>query len=127
MIGLSWGRTLAESRMTETVIIRRRSGTTEDSETLTETPVFETLYEGPARVKFSQNQPDEKSQASQLPVVSQPEVHLPVSASIVPSGAEITVTASSVDSLIVGRVFTVVGLPVGGQVTARRYMVQEVA
>lgn len=120
---LRLGRSVAEGRMTETVIVTRGGEKSWDETAGKWVESRWTVYSGRARVKQSSHAGKKSDSGSQLTVVSQPEVHLPVTVDAEP-GDLIEVTASTVSELLVGRVFTVMSPFDGGQVTAGRYRVE---
>ena len=121
---LPYFRAQAESRMSETVQVT----TTEKQDTGGFDPeqVPTTHYSGRARVKFASQVVSDREVAGQFPVVQSVELHLP-SGTVVPRGSVAEVTASTADSSLVGRRFTVTGLPQAGQTTAARYPVEVVS
>lgn len=124
---LTYGRAMAESRMTETLQFFT-SATEFDDATLndatTETNVGATTV---GRVKFGQSQGHDVEAGNQYPVVQRLEVHVPTGSRDVPVGTLVRVTASTADSLLVGNVYRVSERPAAGQTTAWRYAVEEVS
>lgn len=85
------------------------------------------VYTGPCRVKRGGTQDSVTTVAEQTFVEAQYEVHLPVASSgAVAKNAVVLVTGCPDDAELVGRRFTVVAVPAGSQVTARRIPVREV-
>lgn len=122
---LSAGRARAEARMTDACTSRRESGVTYDDNTGATTPSYTALYAGPCRLHQPNARASRTSAGEASVLLQQPEVHLPVSASMLRPGDEITLTASATDPAAVGRVFIVREVPAGTQTTARRYGVTE--
>lgn len=122
--GLSMGRRVARARMTDMVQVTTTD--LQDTGGLNPERVTVTHYAGPARVKFSSQVASDTEVAGQFPVVQSVELHLP-SGTVVPPKADVLVTASRSDPALVGRRFTVTGMPQAGQTTASRYPVKEVS
>ena len=138
-------RAQAESRMTETFdFFTATEGT--DPVTLDPTTVETPLVEGArARVKFVASQGRDTESGGQYPVVQRVEVHVSATLAagifpsdfvfpgdiypgeVIPPGAFVRVTASTIDQSLIGRVFRVAERPPGGQVTAYRVIVEEVS
>jgi hypothetical protein len=123
---LARGRTAAEARMTDACTSRRKDGPpVYDDETGNTTPAWTAVYSGPCRMK----QPNARASSSIVGeaevLLQQPELHLPMSASMLRPGDEVTITASASDPLLVGRVFIVRAVPAHSQASARRYGVTE--
>lgn len=126
-MSLESARARTETRMTDACTVRRQSptGTTYDDSTGNTTPTWTALYAGPCRMK----QPSASASGSQVGEASvllqQPELHLPMSADLLRSGDEVTITASVNDPGSVGRVLIVRAIPAYSNATARRYGVLE--
>lgn len=125
---LGLGRRQAESRFTETFKVFTETETLNESTGLYET-VEVTLYADlRGRVKFPSLAVSEREQGGQVPAVQDVAVHVAVgSAPLVVVDVLWRVTASDVDSSLVGRVFRTKGLPQAGQVTAHRFPVEQVS
>lgn len=125
MIGgvLGMGRAMAESRMTDTCKITRVGSKTLNEGTGTYTPSVVTVFTGACRIK-SGSGVSQVDAGSGLVVVSQVELHLPVTAAGVLPGDMVEVTGSVTRSEQVGRVFRVVAAFDGSQTTALRYRVE---
>lgn len=122
---LGMGRSMAESRMTETVTVGRYemirpAGSLDPVLTL-----VQTYYSGKARVKFPSASATSKEPAGQQIAETSIVVSIPSGSASVPTGAMIRVTASATDAALVGRVFRVEGPAQAGQTTAHRYPVVE--
>ncbi|GGO59119.1 hypothetical protein GCM10010910_01330 [Microbacterium nanhaiense] len=107
---LGRGRSLAENLMDSSVVIRRKTGAARDPETGTLIPTWETVYDGPARFRFTRADPNEADQAGQRVAVQSPLVWLPISTS---GGVRLddvgTVNASQFDTSMVGMQFRITG------------------
>lgn len=118
----------AESRFTETFtafrstkVLNPSTGLYEDTEVV--------LYAAvPGRVRFPTLTVSEQEQGAQVPAIQDVQVHVAVGATPdVGVGHSWRVDASTADSSLVGREFSVKGLPQAGQTTAHRYPVEQVA
>lgn len=121
-------RAQADGRMTETVKAGTYTdGTDEETGDPTRT-IVEVLYEGPARVRYSANAVRSDDRVGLVFASQDITVSIPTAAQTrIPDGAAIEVTASAVDPVLVGRMFTVDGAPAMGQTTAHRYPVTELS
>ena len=127
MIGgvLGMGRSMAESRMTDSCKVFRLVKATvpdEDSGTYPTTEVV--AYSGSCRIKHPSTAGKDVDAGSQLLVMSQVEVHLPLSASGVLPADTVEITACPTRPDQVGRRFTIDAPFDGSQTTALRYRVQ---
>ena len=127
MIGqaLADGRRMAESRMTETVTVGRFERVRSPGSLDAVLTLVETLYSGPARVKFPSASASVKNPAGQQIAETNIVVSLPASSAPVATGALVRVGASASDASLVGRLFRVNGPAQAGQTTAHRYPVVE--
>lgn len=123
MSALTMGRRMAESRMTDSCKVTRKGERVwdEGAGEYVDSPVV--IYLGRCRLKHSTAAGSDSSAGSQLVVVSQPEVHLPVSAVGVAPGDEVLMTSSPTRPDLVGRKFVVEGPFDGSQTTALRYRI----
>lgn len=130
---LAAGRARAQSLMESTVRIRRKTGETRNTATGQITPTWSTIYEGPARIRFTGTQPRDIDAAGQQLVEQTPIVGLPIGDDprIVTgtSGAVNVDDVGSVltnpdDSSIVGGEFRVAGRHDQTHSTARRLPVE---
>lgn len=120
-------RRQAESRMTASCTITVDGVKTWNPETLQFDDTDVVVYTGPCRVKRRDTQDSVTTVAEQTFIEAQYEVHLPVASSgAVVKNAVVLVTGCPDDAELVGRRFTVVAVPAGSQVTARRIPVREV-
>lgn len=120
-------RAQAESRMTETVVVGLYTDTT-DPVTLNPVRTLTTeRYSGPGRIRYVSSVVGEPTGpggpiSEQAPVLS-----VPAGSAEIHDGDEVEVSASSADSLIVGRRYQVTGVAAAGQVTANRYRLKELS
>jgi hypothetical protein len=121
------GRVAAERLMTDTVSITRVTGSSTNSETGVVTPTTSTIYTGAAKVQQGGvpiGQPRDLGEASVQLVHLQ--LHIPVSATGVRVDDIATVTASTLDPDLVGRVFNIRSVAHKSYLTARRMDIEEV-
>ena len=118
-------RAQAELRMTETVTAGLYELVADVGTLGTVRLLVESFYTGPAQVKYPSMAVSEQSAQGQQFVAQDIVVKVPVSAVLIPEGAEFVVLTSSVDAHLVGRVFRVKGSPQSGQVSSHRYPVEE--
>lgn len=117
-------RAHAVSRMTETV----RIGTLDegvDEETLEPVTVFDSVYEGAARLRFPQSPSGEVDAASQLVVLQGAVLSLPSGTAGITPDMRAIVDDSTSDAALIGRVFRIRGFAAAGQTTATRFSVEE--
>ena len=126
MKAVGMGRSLANKRMTETVTIGLFQMVTDPATLKPTRTVVTQRYSGPARVKYPASAVTDANQAT-LVAVQRVEVSIPSGSTQCFEGDEVVVTASTVDPLLVGRVYTVKGSADAGQTTAARYPVEEVS
>ena len=74
-------RAYAESRMVDTVLVEKCTGTTDDESTGHKVPTWETAYEGPCRWQQRSQQVAATNSAGGTVTVQQTELHLPVATS----------------------------------------------
>ncbi|WP_277870939.1 DUF6093 family protein [Cryobacterium sp. Hh11] len=117
------GRTQANARMTESVTVTTTTpGTTMDETTGTYPDVIVSHYAGVARIKYPTLTVSEKTPVGQTLAAQDVTLHLPVGlASQVSVDDVVTVTGSTVDPDLVGRVFRIKGIAQAGQTTAHRF------
>lgn len=121
---LRLGRRKAQSRMSETVTAGLTKSVT-DPATGKPTVVYTRVdYSGIARVKFASSVVSNSVSGGQLVAAQNVELHCPAGTKI-PINDIVTVTASTVDAGLIGRVFKVTGRPDAGQATAARFPVVE--
>jgi len=122
---LGLGRRLAAQRLTDVVTFYTVTRG-EDPVTLQPVDIHNVIAEGvPARVKITSSSWSDKAIAGQLPATIQREVHVPVGSVNVGASVFVTVTASTADPDMVGRVFRTGTRSGVGQVTVWRYPVEE--
>lgn len=118
-------RAQAESRMTETISVGLLVDGT-DPETGDPTQTVEApVYGGPGRIRWASSTVSDMEGAGEQVAVQRPVLSVPVGSPRLFDGMGVSVTGSTADGLLVGRVFTVQGGPVSGQVTATRYLLEE--
>lgn len=111
--------------MSTTVIIRREGPSVRDPETGTMVPSWTTVYEGPARVRFTNADPHEVDQAGQRVAQQTPVVALPIATS---AGVRLDdvgeILANPDDPGVVGVMFRVAGEHAQTHSTSRRLPVE---
>lgn len=119
---LARGRAAAEAGMTDTCTIRRRTGVATDPDTGATVPAYLSPdpYAGKCRVQQHQASADRKDVGQDFLLILSLEVQLPVSVTGLQVGDEITITAATYDSDLVGRVFKIHDLAHKSEPTARR-------
>lgn len=121
------GRQAAEALMLDACTVRRVTGTSTNDSTGVVTPAHTTVYTG--KCKLQRPAAGGRHDVAEASVVVAPlELHLPVAGSETVTVDDVaTVTASAMDTGLIGRVLRVVG-PAGASLrTARRLPVIEVA
>lgn len=120
------GRNAAEQLMVDACTIKHRTGEVTDGEFGTVTPSYSTVYSGKCKVKrqAAGGGPTDVGQASVF--IGSLEVHIPVSVTGVSVDDLITITASALDSALVGRVYRVRDVLEKSFLTARRLACIEV-
>lgn len=121
---LEAGRQLAESLMTDTCVIRRKSGRATDPTTGVVGDVWTPVWGGPCKLQERETQARNAQAGERVVVVARPELHVPVDSPLVQVDDVAEVTGS-LDPENVGRRVRIASLPVGSQKTARRYPVEE--
>jgi hypothetical protein len=128
MGAIDMGRTMASTRFSETLRFYSIDGTTVDPETLDDVEAITVLHTVLGRIKYPTLTVSERSAVGQVFASQSVTVHVAVGAApLVRANHFVTVTASTVDPALVGRVFRVTGNPQAGAVTAHRYPVEEVS
>ena len=120
------GRAQANARMTETVTVTTTTpGEVMDESTGTYPDVIVSHYGGVGRIKFPTLTVSERTPGGQTIAVQDVMLSLPVGfSSAVRIDDIVTVTGSTVDTDLVGRVFRIKGLAQAGQVSAHRFPVE---
>lgn len=118
-------RIAVNARMTDACTIRRVTGETVDDNTGVITPTWASVYTGPCRMKQPAASASAHDAGEAAVLLQQPQLHLPMTAPNLPPGAEVTITASQGDPLLVGRVFLVRSVPAYSDASARRFGVTE--
>lgn len=127
---LGFGRRFGRTQMTATVIIRRKTGTTKDTETGTITPTWTEIYDGPAELLFRDNSPRDVDAAGQRLAEQQPLIKLPIDGPSAVAAANVRkddvgeVTACEHDAGSVGISFRVAGIFAKSNATSRRLPVE---
>jgi hypothetical protein len=117
------GRAAAEAGMTDTCVIKRKSGESTSGGVIT--PTHATLYTGKCRVQSRAATRQGQDAAEAYVIVERHEVQLPMSVTGLREGDQIAITASG-DPDLVGRVFTVRDVLRKTHLTARRVTVLEI-
>lgn len=129
---LYMARLEAESVMLSTVRISRRVGETRDPATGSITAELETVYEGPAKLRFSQSLPHSVDVVGQRLEEQRPTVSLPISGRNVTEGAsadvrvddEGEVITNDTDPALEGVTFRVAGMHAQTVAASRRLSVE---
>ncbi|HEY9414789.1 MAG TPA: DUF6093 family protein [Pseudonocardia sp.] len=121
------GRALAESRMWDACIIRRRTdASTTDDITGVVTPVYTTVYTGKCRLQQSLAMGQRVESGQMSTVVERRELQLPVIASAaVRQDDEAEITVCQLDPGMVGRTFVLRDEHGKSEATARRMTCEE--
>lgn len=119
------GRARAESLMLDTVTVRRRTGSSTDGDTGVVTPTWTVVYTGPAKIQQRSTQGSNRDVGEAERLASSLELHLPIAATGPQSDDVATADASTLDSQLVGKVFTIRGPAHKSLATARRLTVEE--
>lgn len=125
MSALSSGRRMAESRMTDSCTVSR--GPAEVLNTVTDTWVpnpASSVYSGKCRIKHPTTAGKDVDAGSQLLVVGELELHVPVGSAVFAPDDVVTITACPTRPDQVGRKFTVVAPFDGSQTTALRFRIE---
>ena len=121
------GRALAESLMTDQIVVRRKTGDTyTDPDTFEVIPVYEVVYQGQAKIQTYEGFETNSETAGASVTVQRSQVHFPVGAADVHIGDVVTIIAGSSDPLLVGRSYRVAQhAPVKTHATAYRVFIDE--
>lgn len=118
-------RAQAESRMSDSCkVFRLIKSSVIDEDTGTYPTVEQVAYSGQCRVKHPSTAAKDANSGSQLVVISQSEIHLPLSAVGVLPADLVEITACPTRPDQVGRLFTIAAPFDGSQTTALRYRVE---
>ena len=102
---LQRGRRVAEERMSETIavgwLVDGTDDNTGDPIQTVETPV----YDGPARIRWASSTVSDMEGAGEQVAVQRPVLSVPVGSPRLFDGMGVSVTGSTADGLLVGRVF----------------------
>lgn len=118
------GRANAESLMTDSLRLEHPTGETirVDGKTI---PVMETVWSGPGKVQSQQSYPSQPEVGGGTVTLAVFEVHIPVSADVVPLVDDVFVVDASRDQALTGSRFRVRVDPAKTWRTARRFNVEE--
>jgi hypothetical protein len=123
------GRAAAESLMRDTIRLERDTGeVTRDPVTLEETPIWETVYEGPGRWQRPDTVAAEKVAGEVEYGLNRVTVQLPMSdpaTGAVRRGQRATCVAAAFDPALVGARATVLAVPNKTHATMRRLLCEE--
>jgi hypothetical protein len=113
-------------RLSDICSVIRTIGRTTNLDTGQVTKQIMTVYAGRCRLKQPQATINSAQIAGGPENIQRPMLYLPFGTPILQVNDQITITASSTDAQIVGRVYHLPGDRVGSQTTAARYQVVEV-
>ena len=119
-------RAHADSRMNDTVTVRRITGYDEDPMTGVSTPTYADVYAGSCRVKIRDVQPHESDSAGSAVVVQARELHLPWESPELLPGDVAFMAADTYTPRLRGAVFRVDGTHEASDTTAQRVPVTRV-
>ncbi|HEX5997500.1 MAG TPA: DUF6093 family protein [Jiangellales bacterium] len=120
------GRAAAEKLMVDSCTVRRRTGETTDPNSGVITPTYSTVYTGVCRVQ--QASPAARSTdagEAELLLLSR-VLQLPMTATGIRAGDQVTIDTSALDPDLDGRVFVVKGEFAKTHATSRRFGIDEV-
>jgi Family of unknown function (DUF6093) len=121
------GRIAAEALMIDAVVVKHRTGESTDPDTGVVTPTFSTIYTGKAKIQHGGTRPAGTKELGQASIqVTHAQLHLPMSATGVQADDTATVTASTLDPELVGKVFVIRAASHKTYLTARRYDMEDV-
>ena len=123
------GRRAAERLMTSRVEVRRFTGETAiDDDTLIETPIYNVVYSGRAKVASYEAFEQTPEAAGGVVTVVRLRADFPVGSFLVLPGDEVHVISDSADPMLAGKVLRVtVPAPYKSHATALRCFVEEVS
>jgi hypothetical protein len=98
------GRVAAEALMVDACVIERRSGSTVDPETGDIVPTFATVYSGKCKVQQQTAVANPSTVGEAAVFVSEPQLHVPMSATGLLPDDRVTMTTSVLDPDLVGKV-----------------------
>lgn len=114
--------------MQTTVIVSRQGAGTRNQETGQIEYAWTTIYEGPARIRFTNNQPRDFDSSGQGITEQAPTVSFPIAASGLVTVDDVgEVIANPSDPAIVGMTFRIAGTHQQTHSTARRFPVEVVS
>ena len=119
------GRRKAESLMVDECAITRVTGTVDNPDgTVTKTTT--TVYDGKCRIQTYDPYERKSAVADVETTIRRDVLQIPMSVTGVATGDEVTVTASQLDSDLIGRVWRVAGPSRKTHMTMRRLYIEEV-
>jgi hypothetical protein len=121
---LARGRAAAEALQVDTCVIKRKTGETTSGGVIT--PTLTTLYTGKCRVQIKSEAGAGQNVGEAYLVVERHEIQLPITVTGLQEGDSITITASTLDPDLVGRVYVIRDVLRKSHLTSRRVTVTEV-
>lgn len=124
---LARAQAAALAGMVDACAIRRVTGWTTDDFAGARTPTYLSPdpYVGKCRVKQAQALPENHDAGEDYVVLSRLQLQIPVTATGIVVGDEVTITASAHDPDLPGKVFIIRGPAQGSEISARRFEVTE--
>jgi hypothetical protein len=116
------GRIAAEALMIDAITIKHRTGESTDQDTGATTPTYSTIYTGAAKIQQAavpSGAPRDTGQASVTYLHL--TVHVPMTVTTAQTDDVVTVTASTLDPALVGKVFVIRSVGHKTYQTARRF------
>ena len=124
---VAMGRSMAESLMSDSCIIQRKSATSVNEETLEVSQTVTTIYEGICRLTMQSTSVRDAESGSRVLLEQGARLDVPISGtSQIEPDDIVTFTQSEFDSSLVNRKFRISGVNHQSQATARRFPVTEV-
>lgn len=124
---LTAGQALAEALMTDTCIVRRKTGATAQNEdTGTVEPVYNDQFTSKCKIQARSLQALQAEAGSRTATTVRLELHLPLSAAAAETFDQVEVTAVGAlsDVQLLGRKFTITAPVAKSFATARRYEIE---
>jgi hypothetical protein len=118
-------RVLAEQMMVDACVVTRKTGETTGPGGVI-TPTSSTLYTGKCRVQGKPGNRQGTDVGEAYLVIEHHEIQLPMSATGLREGDQITITASALDPDLVGKVYVIRDVLAKTHLTSRRVEVLEV-
>lgn len=121
------GRVFAESLMLDAVTVTHKTGESTDPDTGVITPTLSTVYTGICKVQHAGTRSAQSRDLGEASVqITHAQLHLPMTAVGIQADDVATVTASTLDPELVGKVFVIRAASHKSFLTARRYDIQDV-